>query len=163
MKNKLVFIPAAALLLSILVIACFKETDTPEVLKPENSNPVNSDASVSDRSACSLTVGISGALGLTLCGNLSPNPSGGNNCSTCGGSNYGAYAIETNKPVSITMLNTCFALKNTTGSAKTVQLSATGGTYLCAGSTYTIPAGETWTFCIVNQNNCCRVEHSPCE
>jgi hypothetical protein len=160
MKNKLVFIPAAALLLSILVIACFKETDTPEVLKPENSGVVENDASASDRWSCSLTVNISGGMGLRLCGNLSPTF--GNNCSTCSGTSYGAFAIESNNQT-VTMLNTCFALVNNTGSSKTVTLSGTGGTFVCVGNTYTIPAGQSMTFCISKVGNCCKVLETPCE
>ena len=161
MKKSTVFSIALAVGFAAVFAACLKDAEnvnTPAVI--EQSAPVT-DEGVSDRGTCSKTVTITGAVGLTLCGNINWYP--GSTCSGCQGAGFGAYAIETNN-ATVTMINSCFSVMNNTNSARTIGFSVSGNVGICPISGgFLIPAHGSGAFCISKSGSCCVVTAVSCE
>jgi hypothetical protein len=152
--KKHIFLLSAVLALTSLTY-CHKENTTPDVA--QNSSEVKADAvPVEDRSACTQTVTITGGFGVTVCGNLNPNPNGQNNCAYCQ-YEYGAYVIDTNNPVTLNMQKSCFTIWNNSGTTRNLKFEvlAIGGTP-CADN-YSFAPGQARNFCIARIGNCCRL------
>lgn len=159
MKKHILLFSAILALASLTY--CHKESSGPDATQ-SNPEVKTNDVAAGERDFCHNGVVISGGFGVTVCGALSPNPNGQNNCTYCS-TQYGVYVVDTNDPVTLPMLSTCFSVKNTTSTARSVTFLIEGNMKSC-GNTYSFAPGQTRKFCIQKSGTCCRVipDWTPC-
>jgi len=158
-KHALLF---AAFLAVTSFTSCLKDTTRQDAEQSGSEVKITRDAAIDERGACPAVVTISGGFGVTVCGNLNANPNGQYNCANCE-SEYGAFVIDSNSPVTLTMKTTCFTIWNTSGSSRNITFQVQGYGTGC-NNTYSFAVNGIRNFCIARTNNgtCCRVIETNC-